>query len=351
MDPMTIMLIASAAQAVLPAIQAGKQKKQLENLPDVSRPDFQIPEASKEQLGIARSIASNRNMPGYDEALDKIDNQTNRAIGDVKAAGGNMQDIMAAMASANAGASMQKRDLDITNSRSYLGSLQNLQTQLGQYANQENLKQQDEMKKYTDEMSRRSALDTARQQNIQNAVGAVTQGVSSVAGNKMNMNMMEKMYAGSAGAGAVQQQPMQELKSMEAGPLALPTVTPQPQINQPINPMQAKSLEIPSTVVDVAPQLQNMGSVTGDAQQATNMLQNMNVIPGGNTYNQQEVMNKIMNMPEMTRGQNVTPNFQPTTSPSTRATGQQDQTPFNMLTPDQQQKRILDLIMLSGAIK
>lgn len=194
MDPITLSLIAAGGQALLPAIQAIGQKRKLKDLPDIERPDFQIPEAAIEQLGIARSIASNRNMPGYNEALDKIENQTNRAIGDVKAAGGNMQDIMAAMASANVGAAMAKRDLDITNDRSYLGSLQNLQTQLGQYAAQENLKQQDEMKKYTDEMARRAALDTARQQNIQNAVGSVAQGVASVAGNRMNMNMMEKQF-------------------------------------------------------------------------------------------------------------------------------------------------------------
>jgi hypothetical protein len=194
MDPITLSLLMAGGQALLPAIKSIKQGQTLKNLPDVSRPDFQIPEAAGEQLGIAQSIAGNRNMPGYNEALDKIENQTNRAIGDVRAAGGNMQDIMAAMASANMQAGMQKRDLDIANDRNYLGSLQNLQGQLGQYANWQNAQQQDKMKSYTDEMARRAALDTARQQNMQNAVGSVAQGAASGIGYQMNMDLMNNQF-------------------------------------------------------------------------------------------------------------------------------------------------------------
>jgi hypothetical protein len=194
MAPAVIMAIASAVQAVAPLIKSGVQKHRLKKLGDVERPDFQIPEAADEQLGLARSIASNRNMPGYNEALDKIENQTNRAIGDVKAAGGNMQDVMAAMAAANVGAGMQKRDLSIANDRSYLGTLQNLQGQLGQYANWQNAQQQDEMKKYTDEMARRAALETAGQQNKQAGIGAISQGIAQYGGYQMNMDMMDKQY-------------------------------------------------------------------------------------------------------------------------------------------------------------
>lgn len=355
MDPITLSLLMAGGQALMPAIKSIKQGQTLKNLPDVSRPDFEIPDAVKEKLGIARSIAGNRNMPGYDEALDKIENQTNRAIGDVKAAGGNMQDIMAAMASANVGAAMAKRDLDITNAKNYLGSLQNLQGQLGDYASYENMKQQDEMKKYNDEMARRAALDTARQQNMQNAVGSVAQGAATGIGYQMNMDMLNKIYPGAKPpvVPPTQEPPMEKMASNEPGLLQLPTVTPQPQINQPINPMQAKSLEMPNAGVSIEPQLQNMGSVTGDAQQIASILQNTGLFSGGSTYNEQDVMNRIINMPEMSRNQNVTPNFQPTTpTVNNVASGQQQQfqTPFNMLTPDQQQKRILEL-MLSGVIK
>lgn len=194
MDPITLSILMGTGQAILPAIKSIQQGSRLKNLPDIERPDFQIPQAAKEKLNLARTIASNRNMPGYDEALDKIENQTNRAIGDVKAAGGNMQDIMAAMASANVGAAMAKRDLDITNAKSYLGSLQNLQGQLGDYASYENMKQQDQMKAYNDEMARRAALDTARQQNMQNAVGSVAQGAASGLGYQMNANLMDKQF-------------------------------------------------------------------------------------------------------------------------------------------------------------
>jgi hypothetical protein len=65
-------------------------------------------------------------------------------------------------------------------------------------------------------------------------------------------------------------------------------------------------------------------------QQAIDALRAANIIPGGGTYNEQDVMNRIINMPEMPRiNQNVTPNFQPnpsiTTNPSTGLTGQEQQ--------------------------
>jgi hypothetical protein len=101
---------------------------------------------------------------------------------------------MAAMAAANVGAGMQKRDLSIANDRSYLGTLQNLQGQLGTYANWQNAQQQDEMKKYNDEMARRVALETAGQQNKQAGIGAISQGIAQYGGYQMNMDMMDKQY-------------------------------------------------------------------------------------------------------------------------------------------------------------
>jgi hypothetical protein len=184
----------AGGQAILPAFKSIQQGVRLNNLPDISRPDFQIPKAATEQLDLARTLTSNRNMPSYNEELDKIENQTNRVIGDAKAAGGNMQDIMAAMAAANMQAGMQKRDLDIMNDKNYLGTLQNLQTQLGQFANWQNAEQQDKTKAYNDEMARRNALSTASQQNMMNAVNAVGQGAATGLGYKMNSDLMDKQF-------------------------------------------------------------------------------------------------------------------------------------------------------------
>lgn len=262
MDPITLSLLMAGGQALMPAIKSMKQGQTLKNLPDVSRPDFQIPEAAQEQLGLARSIASNRNMPGYNEALDKIENQTNRAIGDVRAAGGNMQDIMAAMAAANMQAGMQKRDLDIANDRSYLGSLQNLQGQLGQYANWQNAQQQDQMKAYNDEMARRAALDTARQQNMQNAIGSVAQGAATGIGYQMNMDMMNKMYPGTTTPPVppVQEPPMEKMAGMEPNKLSMPNagIGIAPQLNQAsissVNPLDTKVMsESPFNGVEFIP--------------------------------------------------------------------------------------------------
>lgn len=277
MAPAVIMALASAVQAVAPLVKSGIQQHRLKKLGDIERPDFQIPEAAQEQLGLARSIASNRNMPGYDEALDKIENQTNRAIGDVKASGGNMQDVMAAMAAANMQASMQKRDLDIMNDKSYLGTLQNLQGQLGQFANWQNAQQQDQMKAYNDEMARRAALDTARQQNMQNGIGAIGQGIAQYGGYQMNMNLMDKMYSGNT----------------------KPPVPPAPPTSMNITPLQQNVLAAPdnnvalNTPINVTPNQfgQPITSSLNNNQSIVNLLSSLGIAPG--TYNQADVMNRL----------------------------------------------------------
>jgi hypothetical protein len=285
MDPITLSLLMAGGQALLPAIKSIKQGQTLKNLPDVSRPDFQIPQAAQEQLGLARSIAGNRNMPGYNEALDKIENQTNRAIGDVRAAGGNMQDIMAAMASANMQAGMQKRDLDIANDRNYLGSLQNLQGQLGQYANWQNAQQQDKMKSYTDEMARRAALDTARQQNMQNAVGSVAQGAASGIGYQMNMDMLNKMYPGTT-----------------TTPPVVPPGPPGPPTSMNIMPDQKNVLTSPNNQAVLNTPIntpsfqfnQPTASFGNNNQSIINFLSSLGIAPG--TYNEADVMNKLQTL-------------------------------------------------------
>jgi hypothetical protein len=285
MDPITLSLLMAGGQALLPAIKSIKQGQTLKNLPDVSRPDFQIPQAAQEQLGLARSIAGNRNMPGYNEALDKIENQTNRAIGDVRAAGGNMQDIMAAMASANMQAGMQKRDLDIANDRNYLGSLQNLQGQLGQYANWQNAQQQDKMKSYTDEMARRAALDTARQQNMQNAVGSVAQGAASGIGYQMNMDMLNKMYPGTT-----------------TTPPVVPPGPPGPPTSMNIMPDQKNVLTSPNNQAVLNTPIntpsfqfnQPTASLGNNNQSIINFLSSLGIAPG--TYNEADVMNKLQTL-------------------------------------------------------
>lgn len=377
MDPITLSLLMAGGQALLPAIKSIKQGQTLKNLPDVTRPDFQIPEAAQEQLGLARSIAGNRNMPGYNEALDKIENQTNRAIGDVKAAGGNMQDIMAAMASANVGAAMAKRDLDITNDRSYLGSLQNLQGQLGQYANWQNAQQQDEMKKYNDEMARRAALDTARQQNMQNAIGSVAQGAATGIGYQMNMDMMNKMYPGATPpvVPPVQEPPMEKMLGIDAKPIPMPPntgVNIAPQLNAPIVSAQNPSgtpvmASNPYGGVTLSP-MSNVGETTTAVgvtrpdllpeNRAASL--DISMQPGAGPLLPGLDPNVIaanggagVLSPQFITGQSYDSGVlynNPTQNTAPAPQQQQNQTPFNMLTPDQQQRRILEL-MLSGVIK
>ena len=159
----------------------------------------------------------------------------------------------------------------------------------------------------------------------------------------MNMNLMNKMYPG-----------------------ATPPATPPGEVKG----IDISALPNPSAPVNIQPQLQNLGPVAGqqvDVQQIANSLMASGVIPGTPTPNANQIQGSLqgqmgsdftstngMNTPTSgavmptATASNVVPGTQ-TQMPIAPAS--QDQIPFNMLTPDQQQKRILELMMLSGAIK
>lgn len=195
MDPITLSLIASLGSAFLPAVQAGFQNKRLNQLPDIQRPNYAIPEAEKQRMALAQTMAGNRNMPGYDEATEKIDQGVNNAVSAVRNAGGNMSDVMAAMAQANMAGAAQKRDLDIQNSQYYTGQLRNLSNELGNMAGYQDKVWQDKMNQYQTESARRVALQTARDQNMSNAMNSLVGGATMLGGYQMNQDLMDKQFA------------------------------------------------------------------------------------------------------------------------------------------------------------
>lgn len=195
MDPITLSLIASLGSAFLPAVQAGIQNKRLNQLPDIQRPDYVIPEAEKQKMALAQTMAGNRNMPGYDKATEAIDQGVSNSIGAVRNAGGSMSDIMSAMAQANMAGASQKRDLDIQNSQYYTGQLRNLSNELGTMAGYQDRVWADKMKNYQDEAARRVAMQTARDQNMSNAMNSLVGGATMLGGYQMNQQTMDKQFA------------------------------------------------------------------------------------------------------------------------------------------------------------
>jgi len=193
-DPMTMMMLVNAGLSVAQGVQGfAQQKKANEELKNLSRPDMVIPEESKRALGIAQSIASDRNQ-GLEEIEAGLDAGVANSIGQINRQGGSLADRLAAIAGVTADANSQKRAARFQAEQQNIGNLQNYQQALGQMANEQRMIQQDQLNKYTQQVQSLQGMAGAGQQNmmqgLQGLAGTAAQGLS----YKGQMNMMDKQY-------------------------------------------------------------------------------------------------------------------------------------------------------------
>jgi hypothetical protein len=193
--PIPPVILASLLSSAPALIQSGVQFGKSLGEEDLTRPDLSIPESAKEALGIQRTLASNRNPMGYEAAINKIDQGINNAITGVRNAGGSLTDKMSAIADLNMKRGMALSDLDISAGKDYVSRLSSLTSGLNNYAAQEARIQQDELQKFQAESAARLARDTAAKQNLQNAMGAIGQGVATNIAFNQNMDLMAKQFA------------------------------------------------------------------------------------------------------------------------------------------------------------
>lgn len=193
-DPMTAMMLVNAGLSVAQGVQGfAQQKKANEELKNLSRPDMVIPEEAKRALGIAQSIASDRNQ-GLEEIEAGLDAGVANSIGQINRQGGSLADRLAAIAGVTADANSQKRAARFQAEQQNIGNLQNYQQALGQMANEQRMIQQDQLNKYTQQVQSLQGMAGAGQQNmmqgLQGLAGTAAQGLS----YKGQMNMMDKQY-------------------------------------------------------------------------------------------------------------------------------------------------------------
>jgi hypothetical protein len=227
------VILASLLSSAPALIQSGVQFGKSLGEEDLTRPDLSIPESAKEALGIQRTLASNRNPMGYEAAINKIDQSVNNAITGVRNAGGSLTDKMSAIADLNMKRGMALSDLDISAGKDYVSRLSSLTSGLNNYAAQEARIQQDELQKFQAESAARLARDTAAKQNLQNALGAIGQGVATNIAFNQNMDLMGKQFANQK---ELEQMKLDAYRSMLSGGSNQGQNT-----NQTVNPQVAQS--------------------------------------------------------------------------------------------------------------
>lgn len=231
--PIPPVILASLLSSAPALIQSGVQFGKSLGEEDLTRPDLSIPESAKEALGIQRTLASNRNPMGYEAAINKIDQSINNAITGVRNAGGSLTDKMSAIADLNMKRGMALSDLDISAGKDYVSRLSSLTSGLNNYAAQEARIQQDELQKFQAESAARLARDTAAKQNLQNALGAIGQGVATNIAFNQNMDLMGKQFANQK---ELEQMKLDAYRSMLSGGSNQGQNT-----NQTVNPQVAQS--------------------------------------------------------------------------------------------------------------
>jgi hypothetical protein len=231
--PIPPVILASLLSSAPALIQSGVQFGKSLGEEDLTRPDLSIPESAKEALGIQRTLASNRNPMGYEAAINKIDQSINNAITGIRNAGGSLTDKMSAIADLNMKRGMALSDLDISAGKDYVNRLSTLTSGLNNYAAQETRIQQDQLQQFQAESAARLARDTAAKQNLQNALGAIGQGVATNVAFNQNTDLMNKQFANQK---ELEQMKLDAYRSMLSGGANQGQNT-----NQIINPQVAQS--------------------------------------------------------------------------------------------------------------
>ena len=195
MDPMTMMMLVNAGLSVAQGVQGfAQQKKANEELKNLSRPDYAIPEEAKRALGISQSIASDRNM-GLEQAEAEIDATIGNQIANVNRQGGSLADRLTSIAMMTSDANAQKRAGRYQAEQQNIVNLQNYQQSLGQMAQEQRAVQADQLNKYNQQVASLQGMAGAGQQNMAQGLTGLAGSVNQFAGYKGEMKMMDKMQA------------------------------------------------------------------------------------------------------------------------------------------------------------
>lgn len=181
-----------AIWAAIPAILQGATalyQGYKANQASKAKANFQIPEAQKQAMNLAKTMATQKSLPGQSIIEDKMRGSTASGISAIKQTG-NDADTMQAMVDLFTNEQMGFRDLGIAAEEQYISKQGTLMNALGNMAEWQNKANEFNIyDPYREKMREKTMMTEGA---IQNAYGAAT---SYVANNQAEKNyLMEKQY-------------------------------------------------------------------------------------------------------------------------------------------------------------
>jgi hypothetical protein len=164
MDPITIgMLAAQLGPAAMQLIQGINQKQQGDAMAaNIKDPIYNIPEAQKESLALARTNASSRYMPGQTNLQNRLDQGTANITSDVLRTSRSSQDALAALMGVNAQNLAGEQEIGFRSAQDFNERQSILRNELAQMAAFQD-------KKWTNDVLNRFLRDSAAASAMRNA--------------------------------------------------------------------------------------------------------------------------------------------------------------------------------------
>lgn len=190
MDPMTMMLIASAAQTGLGMVQSGsaaakRRRAQREFIP------YQIPASAKASLDKAQSIASMRGIPGEDLARSRGMATTARAVESARRTAESPSDVLSVLGRVWGSNIDMEQNLAMSGEQAYERRQAGLMNALNRFAGYETERwQYNELYPYMQAMGEAGQLEGAGGQNIS---GGLNMGMRAL-GTQADIKQQQDMF-------------------------------------------------------------------------------------------------------------------------------------------------------------
>jgi hypothetical protein len=117
---MVLPLIAAGVQTALGAgqmIAGGAMRKKAQKQFDANK--YEVPGSIKSMLDVVRGVASQRDMPGYDQYLQKIGATTAQGVEAAQRSGQSSSDVLGALSNLYGRQMSQQQDMAIANAQNY----------------------------------------------------------------------------------------------------------------------------------------------------------------------------------------------------------------------------------------
>lgn len=160
------------------------------------RPEYEIPESAKQSLGIAESLATQRELPGQSILEDKMRSATAGGISRMAEVSDSPAAMLGNISKMVANENQAKNQLGVNAATYYQQNQRNLQGALDRFGQYELQKWNYDQAKPYDEAMHAAAM--MREGGMQNIVGGVASGISGLISsdqNKEYMELLKSIYA------------------------------------------------------------------------------------------------------------------------------------------------------------